>query len=121
MRLTWFLAALLALTVPAAADDDAYGAVGVNTKNGFVLFVTEATKDAAERAVEEGCERAGEDCDVKHWYTGACVALARSANDDSYGLSIKDTRAEAQQDAVKVCAEHDGQGCNVHDTYCAGQ
>ncbi len=113
------LLATLAMALPAAADG-AHGAVGVATKTGFVAFVTgKATQEEALAEVEGICTGEGQTCDATKTYENQCAALARSQDDDTYGVGIEDTPAQAQATALTECTDHEGVGCNIHDTYCS--
>ncbi|WP_162408976.1 DUF4189 domain-containing protein [Acuticoccus sediminis] len=110
----------------AVANDTAstrYGAVGLDPKSLFVGFVTGvANADDALARLEVTCDAAGATCTEAHAFHDQCAALARAASSsatDALGLSVHDTRAAAQQGALAECQKNGGEGCNIHDTYCA--
>lgn len=104
---------------PALADGP-YGAVALDPKTGFVAFSDSAnTADEAMATAMSLCEKNGANCTESHGVHNGCAALARSSDDETYGISIHDTRQAAQDGAIKACADNGGSGCNIHDTYCS--
>ena len=108
------------MAAAAIAQDGAYGAFAIDSKTGFVAFAYGmGSEDEALDKVKAECASQNANCDTSAPVHNACVALARSANDTAYGLSVHDTRAEAQERAIASCSDNGGTGCNVHDTYCS--
>ena len=77
------------------------------------------TKDGAERRALERCkQKKGSDCQIVASFKNACAALA-VAEDGSYGWAWRTRKAEAEQQAMKKCAEK-GSGCKVYCWTCTG-
>lgn len=124
VRAGWLGAAVAVFLTGSAvspqADDGAFGAVAIDTRSGFVAFAYGLASEAeALDKVKAECAAQKAACNDGRPFHDACVSLARSSDDQKYGLAVEATRAAAQETALGECSDHGGVGCNVHDTYCA--
>ncbi|UOM35611.1 DUF4189 domain-containing protein [Acuticoccus sp. I52.16.1] len=119
MLLLVALGAVLPATT-AAADDNSYGAVGVDPHNASVVFITEkASRNQAMDAVQALCQEHNMTCEVTKPFHDGCASLARSTDGSTYGLGFEATPASSQTTALDECTKEGGTGCNIHDTYCS--
>jgi len=114
-------AAIAAFAFPAAlsAQDNTFVGVAYSPSTANVAFA-EGDSDMAvrDKAMSE-CQGSGaSDCQLAFAGTDMCVALARSADEKSFGIGAGSSRDRAQGKALSECSGHGAVGCNLHDTYC---
>jgi len=118
-KVSFIFAILVTLPAAAAGADGTFVAVVYSPSTGDVAFAQGDSDMAARTEAMSECQGRGvSDCKLAFGGTDMCVALARSADEKSFGIGAGSSRDRAHSRALDECASHGAVGCNLHDTYC---
>ena len=110
LRLSTAFAALLLLC--AGAEAASYGAIAFSPETGASGYSTRrVSRGNAQEWALYHCGKHANDCRIAVNFDNACGSVARG-RDGGWGADWGHSRAEAQNNAVAVCWEHDD-GCRT--------
>ena len=106
---------------PAPAPKYAAVAISETTYRAGVSYGEPSSAQAEKDAVMSCAQNnGGSDCKSIQWVSNACVGIAISRADSSYGFSSdKPTRIAAWTEALQQCRKAGGKSCSVAATPCA--
>ena len=113
------LLVLLALFPAAAAAQELFGAFAYSVKekkHGWAINFP--TKEAAEKAALEHCQKNAETCQNILWFRNACAALVTGP--EGFAAEWAEDQTNAVNKALKACATR-SPSCAVTATYCTAK
>lgn len=109
---------------PTAPPPDKFAALAISetTYRAGVSYGEPSSAQAEKDAVMSCAQNnGGNDCKSIQWVSNACVGIAISRADSTYGFSKdKPTRISAWNEALQQCRQAGGKSCSVMATPCSG-
>jgi hypothetical protein len=103
-------------------NPDRFVALAVSNKTlAFGYSWNASSRAQAEQLALANCARNSTvaDCHVERWAINACLALAESLPDKTYGDDWAIDRPKAKQQALNECKHYKGKSCKVVYQICA--